>query len=465
MCVCILLESLSVAVPVDSDNPTMEEPTVKGTVTPLSSMFPAEDAQRAAKRVEDALSEKQQELNQVKEFIADNSNLINLVQKLPEELHHDIMVPFGEAAFFPGRLIHTNEFLVLLGEGYYADRTSKQTVEILNRRGKALESQVNSIKAMMQDFRAEASFFDATANEAAEGLVEIREEYVEENSSERVSDSGSIKQRSSSFSEADNNNVEDEEYARMMFRLDELEQEELAAEIDNEVDEDNQNQGNTAKSEEIDEDEVYARMMSRLDEFEQEELAAEIDNEVDEDNQGNTAKSDKESDEDEQAITDFDQFSDQIARDQKFTHSEELRSSKPPQQTKDKKTSEDFSNNYRRQQDFSDDQSCTDLTVQAVTRDIVKSSNADKASILPEVKENVGAVPSSKYEVSAESSKPGIDSSKVSAQTSKSGFDIQKAFTGSVVEHTPEIETSTQEQIETSSKPSKLVSRFKMQRR
>ncbi|KAI9178067.1 hypothetical protein LWI28_022332 [Acer negundo] len=314
----------------------MEEPTVKGTVTPLSSMFPVEDAQRAAKRVEDALSEKQQELNQVKEFIADNTNLIKLVQKLPEELHHDIMVPFGKAAFFPGRLIHTNEFLVLLGEGYYADRTSKQTVEILNRRGKALESQVNSIKAMMQDFQAEASFFDATANEAAEGLVEIREEYVEENSSERVSDPGSIKQRLSSFSEADNTNVEDEEYARMMSRLDELEQEELAAEVDNEVDEDNQNQGNTAKSDkEIYEDEEYARMMSRLDKFEQEELAAEIDNEVDEDNQ------------------------DQIAPDHNFRHSEELRSSKRPQQTKDKKTSEDFSNNFCRQQDLSD-QSCTD---------------------------------------------------------------------------------------------------------
>lgn len=54
-----------------------------------------------------------------------------------------------------------------MGEGYYSDRTSKQTVEILKRRGKALESQVNSLKAMMEDLRAEASFFDATASEAA----------------------------------------------------------------------------------------------------------------------------------------------------------------------------------------------------------------------------------------------------------------------------------------------------------
>lgn len=55
---------------------------------------------------------------------------------------------------------------VLLGEGYYAERTSKQTVEILDRRGKALESQVDSLKAMMKDLKAEVSFFDATAAEA-----------------------------------------------------------------------------------------------------------------------------------------------------------------------------------------------------------------------------------------------------------------------------------------------------------
>ncbi|KAL5864841.1 hypothetical protein ACOSQ3_002355 [Xanthoceras sorbifolium] len=403
----------------------MEEPTVKGTVTSLSSMFPVEEAQKAAKRVEDALAEHQQELNLVKGFIADNTNLINLIQKLPEELHHDIMVPFGKAAFFPGRLIHTNEFLVLLGEGYYTDRTSKQTVEILKRRGKALESQLNSIKAMMQDLRAEASFFDATANESAEGLVEIREEYVEEHSSERESDSGSIKQGSSSFSEADNTNVEDEE---------------------------------------------YARIMSRLDELEQEELAAEIDNGVDEDNRGNAGISDDESNEAEQAETDFDQFPDQIGHDNSLRYSEDFRSSKPPQQTKDKNTtSKESSNNYHHQRDFSD-QSCMGLTTQAVTRDNVKSSSAEKALMLPEVKDNVGAVPSSKNEVSAQTSKPGIENPKASAQTSKPGFDSHKAFTGSVVEHAPKIQTSTQEQTGTSlkpsgSQPSKPVSRFKMQRR
>ncbi|KAG4927418.1 hypothetical protein JHK82_053190 [Glycine max] len=74
------------------------------------------------------------------------------------------MVPFGKATFFPGRLIHTNEFLVLLGEGYYAERTSKQTVEILQRRGKSLDSRVDSLEANIKDPEAEASFLNATAS-------------------------------------------------------------------------------------------------------------------------------------------------------------------------------------------------------------------------------------------------------------------------------------------------------------
>ncbi|ESR60518.1 hypothetical protein CICLE_v10015278mg [Citrus x clementina] len=293
----------------------MEEPTAKGTVTSISSMFPVDDVQKAAKRVQDALSEKQQELERVKEFISDNTNLINLVQKLPEELHHDIMVPFGKAAFFPGRLIHTNEFMVLLGEGYYAERTSKQTVEILKRRGKVLDSQVDSLKAMMKDLQAEASFFDTTASEAAEGLVEIREEYGEENLSERTSESGLLKQDSSRLSEADNLKDEDELYARIMSRLDELEKEELAWEIENGSAESKQN--NVAKSD-------NAKYGDEDNELEEAELAAETENRSDENKQNNAAGSDNENNEDEQANTVSDQFSNQISLDHNLRHSEVL---------------------------------------------------------------------------------------------------------------------------------------------
>ena len=36
------------------------------------------------------------------------------------------MVPFGPVAFFPGRLVHTNELTVLLGCSLYATLSAEQ---------------------------------------------------------------------------------------------------------------------------------------------------------------------------------------------------------------------------------------------------------------------------------------------------------------------------------------------------
>ncbi|KAL8227810.1 hypothetical protein R6Q57_015394 [Mikania cordata] len=187
---------------------------VMGTVTSLSSIFAPEDAQNASVRVQETISERQKEVQQLQAFLNDNTSLVNLVKKLPDQLHHDIMVPFGKAAFFPGRLIHTNEFMVLLGEGYYAERTSKQTVEILKRRGKDLESQIETLNAVIKDLQFEASFFDETATEAAEGIVEIREEYVDEASNEDKATTAG-----------------EDDFARILSRIDELEKEELESEL------------------------------------------------------------------------------------------------------------------------------------------------------------------------------------------------------------------------------------------
>ncbi|XP_010923721.1 uncharacterized protein [Elaeis guineensis] len=202
--------------------------TAKGTITSLDSLFSPEEAWKAARRVEDAIADRRKELDRLRGFLSDNSALIHLVRKLPDELSHDIMVPFGSAAFSPGRLIHTNEFLVLLGEGYYADRTAKQTIEILQRRGKALEAQVDSLKATMLDLQLESKFFNSTAAEAAEGLVEIREEYVEDTPKD-VFESGISVSNPPDASKEDNLGKpdEDEVHARIMAKLDELEKEEI----------------------------------------------------------------------------------------------------------------------------------------------------------------------------------------------------------------------------------------------
>lgn len=411
----------------------------KGTVTPFASMFPVNEAQKAAKRVGEKIGEKQKELVCIKEFVTENTNLINLVSRLPDELNHDIMVPFGKAAFFPGRLIHTNEFMVLLGDGYYAERTAKQTVEILTRRGKALDSQVESLMANMKDLKAEASFFDVTASEAAEGLVEIREDYVEENSWEKHSKSDEKKEdKKVAF--------EDDEYARIMSRLDELEKEELEAE-DEEVD-----------AEDDDESAV------------EQPDAADNDDESDTDEQTDAAESNSENHDNTQPKAKFNQFPHQIHP--------EIR--EPLQQT----TAKALSNKYLPQQNITD----TSNVLMQTPKSGFNSSKAFTGSIA-ESADTVSTNSGQQAVTSSQASVPAFDSSKgiigsiveradtipknsqqqapTSSQASKPAFDSSKAFTGSVVERTYNLPTSGQDAVSSqssSSQPSKPVSRFKMRR-
>ena len=59
---------------------------------------------------------------------------MGMLQQLPEQMSHEVMVPVAGCAFFPGSIVHTNEILVLLGENYFAERTASQARQIIQRR-------------------------------------------------------------------------------------------------------------------------------------------------------------------------------------------------------------------------------------------------------------------------------------------------------------------------------------------
>jgi unconventional prefoldin RPB5 interactor 1 len=68
------------------------EPPAKGTVTPLG--FSEEDVRKAASYMEEKIGEKRVEMNRLQQYVDENDNLINLVKKLPDQLHHNVMVNF-----------------------------------------------------------------------------------------------------------------------------------------------------------------------------------------------------------------------------------------------------------------------------------------------------------------------------------------------------------------------------------
>lgn len=90
----------------------MGEP-VKGTVTSLSSLFPADEAQKALQRVHDTIGERQKELDKLNGFVADNKNLINLVQRLPDKLHHDVMVSYCAYSLYTMNVLDVYKIVVI----------------------------------------------------------------------------------------------------------------------------------------------------------------------------------------------------------------------------------------------------------------------------------------------------------------------------------------------------------------
>ncbi|ORY96674.1 hypothetical protein BCR43DRAFT_492078 [Syncephalastrum racemosum] len=119
-------------------------------------------------------------------FKQDYDALEKRLQTLPDRTSHSAMIPMGKLAFMPGKLIHTNEITVLLGDQYYAERSAKQALEILSRRKKVVEeslsiaeAELNALTNKVETAQSQTGVFPASnqeVNEEGLPIMEIREE-------------------------------------------------------------------------------------------------------------------------------------------------------------------------------------------------------------------------------------------------------------------------------------------------
>lgn len=63
-----------------------------------------------------------------------HKKVIEGLQVFPLTLSESCIVPIGKRAFMRGKLIHTNEILVCLGDGYFAKYSASQAIALCNRR-------------------------------------------------------------------------------------------------------------------------------------------------------------------------------------------------------------------------------------------------------------------------------------------------------------------------------------------
>lgn len=73
--------------------------------------------------------------------------IVEGLQILPLELSVNCMIPIGKQALIKGKLKHTNEILVCLGEGYFVKYTAAQAIELTKRRIKRTLDNLISLKS------------------------------------------------------------------------------------------------------------------------------------------------------------------------------------------------------------------------------------------------------------------------------------------------------------------------------
>ncbi|XP_017545011.1 unconventional prefoldin RPB5 interactor 1 [Pygocentrus nattereri] len=112
----------------------------------------------------------------------DYESLQERLDTLPDKLSYDIMVPFGPLAFMPGKLIHTNELTVLLGDNWFAKCSAKQAQTLVEHRKKHVNNKLDDLRKVMKNFQERAGFTEdlEKMTSATGDFVDIREEVGEE---------------------------------------------------------------------------------------------------------------------------------------------------------------------------------------------------------------------------------------------------------------------------------------------
>ncbi|GAU90039.1 hypothetical protein RvY_02517 [Ramazzottius varieornatus] len=107
---------------------------------------------------------------------------------IAEQTRYPSTVPLGPHALVHGELVHTNEILVLLGDGYFVERTAKQACEIADRRIIAVDGILRKLDEERKIVQNKLDMLSTMIRQQGieEDIVEIRET-VDQNATQEFS--------------------------------------------------------------------------------------------------------------------------------------------------------------------------------------------------------------------------------------------------------------------------------------
>lgn len=108
-----------------------------------------------------------------KQYKNEYEKLRQLVNQMQDKVKHPHRIPIAgtQLAFVKGHIVHTNELTVLLGDNYFALRSSRQADKIIGRR---LENINDTLKKDQEALRKTSDWLKATKERQQE-----KEEFVE----------------------------------------------------------------------------------------------------------------------------------------------------------------------------------------------------------------------------------------------------------------------------------------------
>ncbi|XP_030907663.1 unconventional prefoldin RPB5 interactor 1 isoform X1 [Melopsittacus undulatus] len=132
---------------------------------------------RLRQKHEQVVTSCQEKIQHWKKVESDYETLQERLRMLPDKLSYDVMVPFGPLAFMPGKLVHTNEVTVLLGDNWFSKCSAKQAVELVEHRKKHVRKELDDLQKVIKNFESRAEFTEELEkiSDAAGDFVDIRE--------------------------------------------------------------------------------------------------------------------------------------------------------------------------------------------------------------------------------------------------------------------------------------------------
>ncbi|XP_043382068.1 unconventional prefoldin RPB5 interactor 1 isoform X5 [Chelonia mydas] len=190
------------------------------------------------------------------------------------------MVPFGPLAFMPGKLVHTNEVTVLLGDNWFSKCSAKQAIGLVEHRKKHVRKALDDLQKVMKNFESRIEFTEdlQKMSDAAGDIVDIREEAENDgietkgkrrtahkpHSKPKVSDVFEVQFQENGTDTKSKGCSQSEE--ELWARLEELERrEEMLGEFDRTPDTTEANGEDTTSSEEEKEDKTDLNVVHRVE--------------------------------------------------------------------------------------------------------------------------------------------------------------------------------------------------------